>query len=153
MRNLATLGAATALFLAACGDGGSSSNALDIPDPTARPGITTNTAHDQHGGGAADCSPSGTTLAITASNIAFNVSCLAAPANQPVTITIDNKDSGIPHGLTVLASHSAPDFFAQLPIFAGPGTKTLTVKGLPAGTYAFHCQQHAGTMLGTFVVK
>src|SRR5438094_874141 len=60
----------TLLVLAACGGGSSGGHAK----------VT--------------CSPSGTHLAITAQNNAFDKACLAAPAGQPLPIAVDNRDPG-----------------------------------------------------------
>ena len=115
--------------------------------------------HDMAGGDHADhagnptshCEPSGTTLSITAQGTKFNTDCLAAPANQPFTVTFDNKDQTA-HNLTILESHSASEAMFDAGIIPA-GTKTLNVPALKAGTFAFHCKIHPGQMSGTFVVK
>lgn len=101
------------------------------------------------------CAPHGTVLHISASGIAFNKRCLAAPANTPFTIVFQNRDAGIPHDVTVLpgASHvrdSHPLFHG--PTVTGPATTVYHVGPLPPGTYYFVCVVHPWTMRGTFIV-
>ena len=149
------------LVLAGCGDddeettaesGASTETTMD-PDMD-MPGMTRHA--DDHGddhGGEAKCEPSGTSLSIVASGTKFDKNCLAAPANQAVTISYENKDT-IGHNLVVVKSHEPnADVFARADVFTGPKTVTLNVPGQPAGTYAFHCEVHPRVMMGTFVVK
>ena len=97
------------------------------------------------------CKPAGAALTLTASGTKFNTNCLAAPAGQAFTIAFDNKDS-VNHNIQILASHSASEAMFDAELIPGNGVKTLNVKALPAGTYAFHCKIHPGQMSGTFVV-
>lgn len=99
----------------------------------------------------ATCAPQGNALAITASGTAFDVRCIAAPAGQAFTIALDNKDS-VAHNLAILESHEAEGVLFRGDIFQGPKSTTYQVPALKAGTYAFHCEVHPGTMKGTFVV-
>lgn len=161
MRRLSVALVAAVLLLAGCGD------SEDEGDPLALPGGGQATETTQggmaHGGGGehADhegnptsaCSPSGTSLAITASGTAFDKDCLAAPAGQAFTLAFDNKDSAT-HNIVILRSHTdtgQPLFRA--PIVQGPRTETFNVGALPAGSYAFHCEVHPQRMSGTFVVR
>lgn len=107
-------------------------------------------AHGDHGGG--ECSPSGTTVSIVASNTSFNTACIAAPADQPFTLTYENRDS-IGHNIVLLESHTATDPFFRADIFTGPRTMTFDVAPIRAGTYAFHCEVHPSVMTGTFIVR
>jgi len=109
------------------------------------------------GGGppAASCSPSGTQLQITAQNITFDKSCLAAPADTAFTIAFDNKDAGTPHNIHIFAADPTKDPAAKSlfsgDLVTGPDTATYQVDALPAGTYFFHCDVHPTQMTGTFV--
>ena len=157
MRKLAVLAAVLTLFLVGCG-GGSDEDG----DPLAGGSATTAMGnmpgmgggeHADHGGNpTSTCSPSGTTLSITASGTKFDKDCLAAPANQAFTINYDNKDQ-LPHSLAILESHSATEAMFKADVFRGPAVKTLNVNPLRPGTYAFHCEVHPGQMSGTFIVK
>src|SRR5262249_12829853 len=48
----------------------------------------------------------GPTIDLTAKNIAFEPTKLAAPADTPFVIKFDNEDAGIPHDVVI---HSGPD--------------------------------------------
>jgi plastocyanin len=152
MKRLIALAAVSALFLVGCGGGES-----DDTDPLAG-GAPAGDAHSTHGGNTdhagnatSTCSPSGTTLTLTASGTKFNTDCLAAPASQPFKINYDNKDQ-IAHNIQILESHSASEALFDAGIISA-GTKTLDVPALKAGTFAFHCKIHPGAMSGTFIVK
>ena len=152
MRKLWMLALVGALAMAGCG--GDSEEAEDIPAPGPGANVTmAGGAHD-HGGAAVDatCNPSGTTVSVTATGTKFNTQCLAAPANQAFTISLDNKDP-LPHNIAILESHSATTTMAKLEVFQGPGVQTINVGPLRPGTYAFHCEVHPQAMSGVFVVK
>lgn len=145
MRRLVALAAVLALTLVACGGGSD-----DDVDPLA--GGTATTMAGMGGSPTATCSPSGTTLTLTASGTKFNTDCLAAPASQPFTINFDNKDS-LPHNIQILETHGASQPLYDAEIIQGPAVKTLNVGALRPGTFAFHCKIHPTLMSGTFVVK
>ncbi len=98
----------------------------------------------------AACTSSGTTLKISALNVAFDKNCLAATAGKPFKIVFDNKDAGIPHNVSVYDGTTAlyPPETPQ----AGPSVVTYNVPALNAGTYKFQCDVHPTTMFGTFIV-
>jgi plastocyanin len=147
MKRLVALAAVSALFLVGCGGGGD-----DDADPLAGgPGTTMMAGMDHAGNATSTCSPSGTTLTLTASGTKFNTDCLAAPANQAFKINFDNKDQTT-HNIQILASHSASEALFDAGLIPA-GLKTLDVPALQAGTFAFHCKIHPGQMSGTFVVK
>ena len=103
------------------------------------------------------CSPSGTTLEITAERNKFDKDCLAAPANTPFTIEFINKDKAVAdepftnHNVSIENTTGVRTFFAG-DIIKGVKTVEYQVDPLPAGTYAFECDVHPRTMKGTFVV-
>jgi plastocyanin len=103
------------------------------------------------------CAPSGTKIKLVAKDTMFDVSCIAVPAGQAITVTFDNEDSGIPHNLAIYSADPMEDKNAKT-LFKGDlvtGVKTVTynVPALPAGTYHFHCDVHVAQMYGSFVVK
>ena len=147
------------LVLAGCGDddeetttesGGSSTETTMDPNMD-MPGMTTDDHGDDHSG-EAKCEPSGTSISIAALGTKFDKDCLAAPANQAVTISMENKDT-FGHNIAILKSHTSTDVLARADVFTGPKTVTVNLPGQPAGTYAFHCEVHPRAMMGTFVVK
>ncbi len=105
---------------------------------------------------AASCSPSGTSLTVSAQNIAFDTNCLAAPANTAFTLQFTNNDSGTPHNVEIFTNASATTRLGAATgptdILVGPGSVTYKVDALPAGSYFFRCDVHPQQMTGTFVV-
>lgn len=88
-------------------------------------------------------SASGTTVDITAANIAFSNTAIRTTAGD-ITFVVTNDDA-IEHNLTIEGGKADKDVEAH---------KTVKVKAnLPAGTYAFHCEYHPDTMKGTIVVS
>jgi plastocyanin len=108
----------------------------------------------------AECEPDGTTLQISALNIAFDKNCLAAPAGKSFTIDFNNQEA-TPHNVEIFpTAQDAASFSNALggatgpsDIVAGPATVTYKVDALEAGTYYFQCDVHPQQMNGTFVVK
>ncbi|MGH3847487.1 MAG: cupredoxin domain-containing protein, partial [Pseudonocardiaceae bacterium] len=101
---------------------------------------------------AGTCSPSGSSLQISAHDIKFDKSCLAAPANQAFTITFKNEDAGVPHDVAIYTNSSATTTLFKGAVVTGPTTTTYHVPALKAGTYYFRCDIHPTQMFGTFVV-
>jgi plastocyanin len=131
MRRILALGLmALAVTAAACGSGTSPSDVKSM----------------------ATCSPSGSALKISAQNLTFDTKCLAAPAGQPFTITLDNQENGIPHNVAIYQSPSRSKVLFQGKVVVGVATVTYQVKALPPGTYYFQCDVHPA-MNGAFVVR
>ncbi len=108
--------------------------------------------HAEHGGTPTSCAPSGTNVSVIASGTRFNSDCLAARAEQPFTLTYENRDS-VGHNIVILESHTATEVMFRADIFAGPKTSTFNVPALRPGTFVFHCEVHPSQMRGTFVVE
>jgi plastocyanin len=89
-------------------------------------------------------------LAITAQNIKFDVSTLAAPADKPFTINFDNKDQGTPHDVDIADGSGTKVFDGAA--FPGPAVKAYDVPALKAGTYKFFCSIHPALMTGELTV-
>ena len=108
-------------------------------------------------GGAPACSPSGTSLKLTAQNIQYSAACLAAPANQAFTIAFNNQDANTPHNVAIFSadptSHPDAQVVFRGGLVTGVASTTYQVPAVPAGTYFFHCDVHPTIMTGTFVVK
>lgn len=139
------------VLLVACGgdDDDSAQSAGGSSVTTAAMGVHPT---DHVGNPTSTCSPSGTSVTVVANGIKFDKDCLAAPASQPFTIVLDNKDS-VPHNIAILESHAASDVLFRAEIFDGPRTQTFNVGALRPGTYAFHCEVHPAQMSGTFIVR
>jgi nitrite reductase (NO-forming) len=105
------------------------------------------------GGPTAACSPHGTVVKVTAHNVAFDASCLAAPANTPFQIEFTNMDPGIPHNVAIYTDSSAAKALFTGALVSGPNTVSYKVPALAPGNYYFRCDVHPTQMVGTFVVK
>ncbi|MGH9205753.1 MAG: cupredoxin domain-containing protein, partial [Acidimicrobiales bacterium] len=88
---------------------------------------------------AGTCKPNGTSLAISAHDIKFDKSCLAAPASVAFTITFKNEDAGVPHDVAIYTNSSATTALFKGAIVTGPTTTVYHVPALKAGTYYFRC--------------
>ena len=100
------------------------------------------------------CSPSGTTLQISAQNIAFDTNCLAAPADTAFTIDFNNKEP-VPHNVEIFDQQGGSRLGGATgpsDILTGPASATYDVPALKAGIYYFQCDIHPTQMFGTFVV-
>jgi plastocyanin len=102
------------------------------------------------------CEPDGTELTLTAPpgalSAGFAEDCLAAPAGEPITVTLANQDSA-PHNLGIYTSQGGDRLFTP-PTLTNPGESvTYEVEPIPdPGQYFFQCDLHPTTMTGTFVV-
>jgi plastocyanin len=102
------------------------------------------------------CEPSGTELTLTAPSGAlsagFAEDCLAAPAGEPFTVTLDNQDSA-PHNLGIYTSQGGERVFTPPTLVNPAETVTYEVEAIPEpGQFFFQCDLHPTTMTGTFVV-
>lgn len=121
MRRLLLPVVASFAFLAAgCGDDGGG-------------GPTSGECRDAEGG----------EVTIVAEKIAWDVDCLRAPAGEPLTIVVDNRDDGVNHNIAFNDSPGEP----ATKLESGPVTQELTVD-LPAGEHEFVCDIHPN-MVGT----
>ena len=84
-------------------------------------------------GGGGECGADGEiALDIVASGIAWDTTCLVAPAGEPFTVTVDNQDDGIPHNFDLLAEEGG-DQIAATEVAPGPITESLDVDPLDPG--------------------
>jgi plastocyanin len=88
----------------------------------------------------------------TAKNLAFDVKEITVKAGQPATIAFDNLDAGVYHNVAVYSANPGGS-----PIWTGEpikGVRKITYTNVfpTAGRYAFRCDFHSTSMLGTFNV-
>src|SRR6266496_1163263 len=101
---------------------------------------------------AGSCTPTGSSITLTAQHITWDKSCIAAVAGQPIRITIINKDAGIAHNFAIWVSSALKKRLYQTPNINGPATRTFTGPALPAGKYYFQCDVHGPAMSGTLII-
>ena len=103
--------------------------------------------------GTASCAPASADLNLVAKAVVFDESCLAAPADQTITLMFDNQDAGTTHNVAIYPTGDGAKAVFTGDLEVGPTMTTYTVKGLPAGTYRFQCDVHPATMSGTLTVS
>jgi len=91
------------------------------------------------------------TVTITARDNVFNPKALAVPANQPVTLTLDNKGAAI-HNWAV-AGQNGPDGKEIQTALIPAGQQGTVAFSLPAGKYDFYCPVHPVEMRGKLTVN
>jgi cytochrome c oxidase subunit 2 len=101
---------------------------------------------------AGSCTPTGSSITLTAQHIQWDKTCIAAVAGQPIKITIINKDVGIAHNFAIWVNSSLKKRLFQTGNMSGPATKTYTAPALPAGKYYFQCDVHGPAMSGTLII-
>jgi plastocyanin len=97
-----------------------------------------------------NCSPSGSSLEITARNSQFDKNCLAVSSGEAFTIALENKDPDT-HNVAIYKDRGAGEKLFVGKLFSGPKTETYEVEALDAGSYYFRCDTHP-EMNGTFIV-
>jgi plastocyanin len=107
-------------------------------------------------GGGGNCGQDGQiVLDIVAEGIAFNPTCLVAPAGEAFTINFDDRDdvSLGQHNIAIAVDEASvfenPIFRGEL--VSGPATVEYDVPAMDEGTYFFHCDIHA-SMTGALAV-
>jgi cytochrome c oxidase subunit 2 len=101
---------------------------------------------------AGSCTPTGSSITLTAQHITWDKTCIAAVAGQPIKVTIINKDAGIAHNFAIWVNSSLKKRLFQTGNISGPATKTYTAPALPAGKYYFQCDVHGPAMSGTLII-
>ncbi|MDP9235927.1 MAG: c-type cytochrome [Chloroflexota bacterium] len=88
-------------------------------------------------------------LTVIGQGTAFDKTELLGIAGQELTITFDNRDSGIAHNIHFFkgADATAPDG-GSTEIAAGPVVQTLKLDPLDPGDYYYQCDVHPGQMEG-----
>jgi len=93
--------------------------------------------------------PVGSAVTVTARDLKFTATEVAAPAGKAFDLVFDNQD-GAPHNVAIYTDSSASTKVSVGEIFGGPAQKTQSVPALDAGTYFFRCDVHPD-MQGTIV--
>ena len=128
------------------------------PSPSVAPTGGTGTTGTT--GGGACTQPKGGKITVVAQGTAFDTNCIQEPANSPLTIDFENKDTQVPHNIEIDTADPIQDPSAKT-LFEPPGGATITgpdsttydVPPLKPGDYHFFCAVHPTLMFGTFTVK
>lgn len=95
-------------------------------------------------------------LTVTAQALKFDTDTIELTAGTASTITLENKDAGVPHNIAFYTADPLEDPNATVLFqgeqITGPDSITYNIPPLDAGTYFFRCDVHP-TMNGTLVVK
>jgi plastocyanin len=87
-------------------------------------------------------------IELSTANLTFSKSELEVPADKPFTIVLDILESAA-HDVTIYKDDSWTSLVYREDARTGPGTFVFNVPALAAGTYAFRCEIHPTTMIGT----
>jgi plastocyanin len=90
------------------------------------------------------------TVELAAADLAFAPTSLQLPAGVVVALTLDNRDPGILHNVTVFPEAGGEPVFRG-ETFAGIATRGYLLGPLAKGTYRFICDVHP-TMSGTLSI-
>jgi len=91
---------------------------------------------------------------VVASGLQFDPTQLSFTSGAEVTLTLDNRDAGIDHNLSIYRDEGATQPIFQGEIFKGPATKAYTFTlDAPPGSYLFHCDVHPQQMKGSVEVR
>jgi len=83
-------------------------------------------------------------VTVVAQNIEFTPKVIQLPAGQGFHLTLDNRDDGIPHGLSLQTRTSGvePDELWASQIQIGPTRAEYDIPALAAGPYLLICPVH-----------
>ncbi|MEX2275670.1 MAG: cupredoxin domain-containing protein [Actinomycetota bacterium] len=99
-----------------------------------------------------DASTGGTLAqSVVAQNLEFDTDQLDLTPETESTVTLDNRDPGIPHNIAIYVDDSLSEILFQGETFPGPAVEEYVIPGLPEGQYFFQCDVHP-TMAGQVVV-
>ncbi|HXG41458.1 MAG TPA: cytochrome c oxidase subunit II [Dehalococcoidia bacterium] len=94
----------------------------------------------------------GQRLVLVASKNSFDRKSLAASPGTPIAVTLENRDPGVPHNLSLYRDKGFRQAVFTGELFNGPASRTYEVGTLDQGTYYFRCDVHPD-MKGTLTVR
>jgi plastocyanin len=87
-------------------------------------------------------------ITVVAKDLAFQPTEVAAPADQPFTLVLDNQED-VPHNIAIKDSTGAVVFKGEI---INKGQEVNSVPALAAGSYPFLCEVHPD-MTGTITAS
>jgi plastocyanin len=114
------------------------------PSPTAAPPAEESPAPGEESPAPAEEPPAGSpdseVARIAAEGVAFDVDELSLPAEGEAIIAFDNRDSGIPHNVSIYGEGGDPVFQGE--IITGPAMIEYRFPTPAPGSYEFRCDVH-----------
>src|SRR5581483_147615 len=95
--------------------------------------------------------PQNLALTVVAQDVKFSPSSLSAAAGAALTVTLDNRDAGVPHNIVFYAPGGGT--LASSATITGPATATVAFTPPGAGSYTFKCSVHPQQMFGVLTVS
>lgn len=86
---------------------------------------------------------------VVAERIAFTPERMQLPAGQDIHLTFENRDNGVPHGLSLQTRTSGvpPTDLWTAEIEAGPNVRAFDLPPLAAGPYLLLCPVHPNMLV------
>ena len=109
-------------------------------EPSAAPSAPASAAPSGAASPAASPAPGGSTVTVTAANIAFDPTELQVPADTPFTLEFVNNDASVPHDVAIRDQGGTEVF--KTDTFPGVETRSYDAPGLAAGSYTWVCTVH-----------
>ena len=97
-------------------------------------------------------SPTTAPLISTVSAVSFEQKDVVVVAGQPLALTFDNKQAGVPHNVDIFDSAAKTTDIFKGDLVTGPKQVIYKVPALKAGTYYFQFDVHPN-MNGTITAK
>lgn len=94
--------------------------------------------------------PVGSSITVVGFDLKFSPTSLRAQANAPITVTLDNQDTGVQHDIEFYSSGGGRVGGTDLVLGPAAISTTFTVD---AGTYPFKCSVHPQVMRGVLMVE
>jgi plastocyanin len=95
--------------------------------------------------------PQNLALTVVAQDVKFSPSSLSAATGAALTVTLDNRDAGVPHNIVFYAPGGGT--LASSATITGPATATVAFAPPGAGGYTFKCSVHPQQMFGVLTVS
>jgi plastocyanin len=93
-------------------------------------------------------------VTVVADDLKFDTDTIVVPADQEISITLDNQDAGTLHNVAVYTSIEGEDRreIYRGDLFNGRETRTYTFTAPAPGVYLFRCDAHPD-MEGVFIAR